>query len=145
MYVPPQTGDVTAAWWCHLGKIGLRRSVCRGTASSGQSVPPVSSTFAPGGVPGMSVAPLPTLSCRALPSCGRASVFLVRPSTRSRACGNTSHLYGGRTSTSVIATAFTGGPSRARAHGRCALRVSGYIPQPLGFLHRRVPNLYVQR
>ncbi|KRY31499.1 hypothetical protein T03_5024 [Trichinella britovi] len=36
MYVPPQTGDVTAAWWCHLGKISLRRSLCRGTASSGQ-------------------------------------------------------------------------------------------------------------
>ncbi|KRZ81970.1 hypothetical protein T08_16097 [Trichinella sp. T8] len=145
MYVPPQTGDVTAAWWCHLGKIGLRRSLCRDTASSGQSVPSVSGTFAPGGVTGMSVAPLPTLSCRALPSCGRPSVFLARTTTRSRSGGNTSHLHGDRTGTSVIAAAVTGGPSRARAHGRCALRFSGCIPQPLGFLHRRVPNLHVQR
>ncbi|KRX51282.1 hypothetical protein T09_12367 [Trichinella sp. T9] len=145
MYVPPQTDDVSAAWWCRLGKIGLRRSVCRGTASSGQSVLPVSGTFAPGNVPGMSVAPLPTLSCRALPSCGRGSVFLAQPTTRSHSGGKTSHLHGGRTSTSVIAAAFTGGPSRARAHGRCVLSFSGCIPQPLGFLHRRVPNLHVQR
>ncbi|KRY49986.1 hypothetical protein T03_15196 [Trichinella britovi] len=117
MHVPPQTGDVTAAWWCRLGKIGLTRSVCRGTASSGQSVLPVSGTFAPDGVLGMSVAPLTTLSCRTLPSCVRASVFLAQPSTRSRSGGNTSHLYGGRSGTSVVAAAFTGGPSRARAHG----------------------------
>ncbi|KRY28796.1 hypothetical protein T03_7928, partial [Trichinella britovi] len=97
MYVPPQTGDVTAAWWCHLGKIGLRLGLCRGTASSGQSVPSVSGIFAPGGVPGMSVAPLTTLSCRAFPSCGRASVFLARPTTRSRSGGKTTHLHGGRT------------------------------------------------
>ncbi|KRZ60483.1 hypothetical protein T02_8550 [Trichinella nativa] len=145
MYVPPQTGDVTAAWWCRLGEIGLKGTLWRGTASSGQSVPPVSGTFAPGDGSGMSVAPLPTLSCRALPSCGRASVFLARPSTRSRSGGNTSHLYGGRTGISVDAAAFTGGPSQARAHGRCALRFSGGIPQSLGFLHRRVPNLHVQR
>ncbi|KRY44860.1 hypothetical protein T03_15900 [Trichinella britovi] len=113
MYVPPQTG----AWWCRLRKVGLRRTLCRGTASSGQSVPAVSGTFAPGDVPGLSVAPLPTLSCRALPSCGRAPVFLARPTTRSRSGGKTYDLHGGRTGTFVIASAFTGGPSRARAHG----------------------------
>ncbi|XP_003367995.1 conserved hypothetical protein, partial [Trichinella spiralis] len=120
-YVPPQTGDVPAAWWCRLGKTALQRTLWCSTASSGQSVPPVSGTFAPGDAPGMFVTPLRTLSCRALPSRGRASVFLARSTTQSRSGGNASHLHGGRTGTSVDAAAFTGGPSRARAHGRCAL------------------------
>ncbi|KRX25390.1 hypothetical protein T07_14454 [Trichinella nelsoni] len=76
---------------------------------------------------------------------GTASVFLVLPTTRGRSGGSVSHLHGGHASTSVDAAAFSGGPSRARAHRRCAPGFSGCIPAALGFLLRRVPNLHVQR
>ncbi|KRY23056.1 hypothetical protein T12_7174 [Trichinella patagoniensis] len=54
--------DVPAAWWCRLRKNDLQRTLWRGSASSGQSVPPLSSTLTPGDVPGTFGAPLPPLS-----------------------------------------------------------------------------------
>ncbi|KRX20045.1 hypothetical protein T07_1858 [Trichinella nelsoni] len=100
--------DVPAVWWSRLG---LQQTLWRGTASSGQGVPPVSGAFAPGDAPGTFLAPLPPLS-------GRSA----------------SHLHGSRTGTSVDAAVFLGGPARARAHGRCALKLPGCIPEVLGFL-----------
>ncbi|KRY49841.1 hypothetical protein T03_1950 [Trichinella britovi] len=129
-----QAADVPAAWWSRLRKTGLQQTLWRGTASSGQNVPPVSGDFAPGDAPGTFVTPLPPLSGRVPPSHGGAFVILARPTTRGRSGRSASHLHGGRTGTSVDAAAFSGGPSRARAHGRCALRSPGCIPEALGFL-----------
>ncbi|KRX35357.1 hypothetical protein T06_15694, partial [Trichinella sp. T6] len=104
------------ARWPSSSKTGLQQTLWRGTASSGQNVPPVSGDFVPGDAPGTFVTPLPPLSGRVPPSHGGAFVILARPITRGRSGRSASHLHGGRTGTSVDAAAFSGGPSRARAH-----------------------------
>ncbi|XP_003369395.1 conserved hypothetical protein [Trichinella spiralis] len=129
-----QAADVPAAWWSRLRKARLQQTLWRGTASSGQSAPPVNSAFAPGDVPGTFVTPLPPLSGKAPPSRGRAFVFLARPTPRCRSGRSASHLHGGRRGTFVDTAAFSGDPSRARAHGRCALGLPGCIPATLRFL-----------
>ncbi|KRZ52548.1 hypothetical protein T02_9817 [Trichinella nativa] len=93
----------------------------RGTASSGQNVPPVSGDFAPGDAPGTFVTPLPPLS-------GRSA----------------SHLHGGLQALLSTLLRFQVVPHEL-VHTVYAL--SGHpdvFRKPLGFLLRRVSNLHAQ-